>query len=141
MIGEHFAVRDRDGRWRYRRAQGTLPLPADFAQYLRGRHRQAVRTNVGHARAAGFTVSSCAVDDWAPGPDDTRAGQITSGPIERWMVLDPDGALVADSILSVDEEVALLHRLERRVLLEEIGYTKADGGRFHAGFSDVCCVE
>ena len=39
------------------------------------------------------------------------------------------------------EEVALLHRLERRVLLEEIGYTKADGGRFHAGFSDVCCVE
>jgi len=27
------------------------------------------------------------------------------------------------------------------MLLEEIGYTKADGGRFHASFSDVCCVE
>jgi hypothetical protein len=111
MIGEHLAVRNEEGRWRYRRAQGVLPLPAEFSQYLRGRHRQAVRTNVGHARDAGLTVSSCTIDNWVPGPDDTRSGQISAGPIERWMVLSPDGALVADSILSVDEEVALLHGL------------------------------
>jgi hypothetical protein len=111
MIGEHFAIRDRDGRWRYRQAQGVLQLPAEFSEYLRGRHRQAVRTNVGHARKAGLTVRSCPVVNWAPGPDDTRAGHITAGPIERWTVLDRDGEVVADSILSVDEEVALLHGL------------------------------
>ncbi len=111
MLGEHFAVRDQNGRWRYRHAQGVLSLPAEFPRYLQGRHRQAVRTNVSHARNAGLTVSHCVVDNWAPGPDDTRSGHITPGPIERWTVLDPSGAIVADSILSVDGDVALLHGL------------------------------
>ncbi|HWW68183.1 MAG TPA: hypothetical protein VNY83_09400 [Solirubrobacterales bacterium] len=110
MIGEHFAIRER-GRWRFRRAQGVLPLPAEFSQYLRGRHRQAVRTNVAHARNADLAITSSTIDNWAPGPDDSRAGHIAPGPIERWMVLDPDGGVVADSILSVDENVALLHGL------------------------------
>jgi hypothetical protein len=110
MIGEHFAIRDDSGRLRYRDAQGVLPLPADFATYMRGRSRQAVRTNVGHARRAGVTTMSFAVDGWAPGEDDSRAAHITPGPIERWMALAPDGVTpVADSILSVDGDVALLH--------------------------------
>jgi hypothetical protein len=110
MIEEHFAIRER-GTWRYRHAQGVLPLPADSSEYMRGRHRQAVRTNVGHARKAGLTVVSVAIDNWEPGLDDTRAGQIAPGPVERWMVFDATGLPVADSILSVDDQVALLHGL------------------------------
>jgi hypothetical protein len=110
MIAEHFDIRER-GDWRFRRAQGVLVLPADFADYLRGRHRQAVRTNVAHARRAGFTVLSYAVDNWVPGIGDTRRGHISPGPVERWMVIDDDGVVVADSILSIDAEVAFLQGL------------------------------
>ncbi len=109
-IEEHFGIRER-GRLRYRDAQGVLRLPADFSEYLRGRHRQAVRTNVGHARRSGLLVVSMAIDNWRPGTDDSRLAHITPGAVERWMVLDPDGEVVADSILSVDEHVALLHGL------------------------------
>lgn len=90
-------------------------LPAEPSQYMRGRHRQAVRTNVSHARNAALVVESCTIEDWAPGPDDSRAGHIAPGPIERWTVVDRDGVIVADSILSVDEEVALLHGLVSNV--------------------------
>jgi hypothetical protein len=110
MIKAHFAIREQ-GAWRYRDAQGVLPLPADFSEYMRGRRRQAVRTNVGHARKTGLTVVSVAIDNWAPGLDDTRAGHIAPGPVERWMVFDATGQAVADSILSVDDKVALLHGL------------------------------
>jgi hypothetical protein len=107
MIAQHFAIRDGAG-YRYRTAQGVLALPTDFADYMRGRHRQAVRTNIGHARRAGLTVQSTAVDGWAPGLDDTRRAAITPGPIERWAVFNTDGSFAAEAILSVDEEVALL---------------------------------
>lgn len=107
MIGEHFAIRG-DGRLRYRDAQGVLPLQADFSEYLRGRHRQAVRTNVGHARRADLRAEVEFVPDWAPGTDDSRLAYITPGPVERWNLLTAEGAIVAQAILSVDEEVALL---------------------------------
>jgi hypothetical protein len=110
MIAEHFAIRDAGG-FHYRTAQGVLDLPADFADYMRGRHRQALRTNVGHARREGYAAHSYAVDNWVPGLDDTRRAAISPGPIERWLLVGPDGAVVADSILSVDREVALLHGL------------------------------
>jgi hypothetical protein len=110
MIAQHFSIRE-EGRPRYRMAQGVLALPAEFADYLRGRSRQAERTNIGHARRAGQIAVSMAVDGWAPGLDDSRRSAITPGPVERWMVLDADGRIVADSIVSVDREVALLHGL------------------------------
>ncbi|MGN6258328.1 MAG: hypothetical protein ACTHN3_11355 [Solirubrobacterales bacterium] len=110
MIAQHFAIRER-GHWKFRRAQGVLTLPAEFSLYMRGRHRQAVRTNVRHARDAGFTVEFRRTEDWAPGTGDFRAAHITPGPVEEWVVLDREGAVVASSILSVDEEVALLHGL------------------------------
>jgi hypothetical protein len=110
MIREHFAIRQ-DGHHRYRRAQGVLTLPAEFPQYLRGRHRQAVRTNVGRAKKAGLTVFSFALDSWMPGADDSRLPHIAPGPVERWLVLDAEGQIVADSIVSIDEQVALLHGL------------------------------
>src|SRR5262249_12530620 len=110
MIAEHFAIQA-GSRFRYRSAQGVLALPDDFADYMRGRSRQALRTNVGHARRAGFTVLSYAVDNWVPGIGDARREAIGPGPIERWIVTDADGGYIADSILSVDHEVALLHGL------------------------------
>lgn len=110
MIAEHFAIRA-GSRFRYRTAQGVLTLPDDFADYKRGRHRQALRTNIGHARREGLAVHSYAVDNWLPGVGDTRRDAIGQGPIERWMVVAADGSPVADSILSVDREVALLHGL------------------------------
>lgn len=110
MIGQHFSVR-RDGDWMYRHAQGVLTLPADPSEYLRGRHRQAIRTNVGHARRAGVTVYSYAVDNWVPGVGDIRRDVIEPGPIERWLAIDADEVIIGDSILSVDEHVALLHGL------------------------------
>jgi hypothetical protein len=108
MIGQHFAIRA-DGRLRYRDAQAVLPLPADFSEYLRGRRRQAVRTNVGHARRAGLRAEVEYVPDWTPGKDDSRVAFITPGPVERWNLWSTEGAVVAQAILSVDEEVALLH--------------------------------
>jgi hypothetical protein len=112
MIREHFAIRE-GGRFRYRSAQAVLPLPTDFAQYMRGRSRQAVRTNVGHARRAGFYVTRTPDDDWEPGVGDSRRGLITPGPVERWKVPSLDGAVprLAEAILTVDDDVALLHGL------------------------------
>jgi hypothetical protein len=107
MIGQHFAIRS-DGRLRYRDAQGVLSLPADVSEYLRGRHRQAVRTNVGHARRAGLRADVEFVPDWTPGTDDSRLAFITPGPVERWNLFTAEGTIVAQAILSVDEEVALL---------------------------------
>ena len=110
MITQHLAIQD-DGRFRFRDAQGVLRLPDEFSDYIRGRHRQAVRTNIAHAHKANLHVTSCTISEWAPGPDDTRAAYISPGPIERWMVLDHAGAVVADSIITVDDDVALLHGL------------------------------
>jgi hypothetical protein len=114
MIGQHFTIRS-DGRLRYRDAQGVLRLPADFSEYLRGRHRQAVRTNVGHARRAGLRVESRQIDDWAPGDGDSRFGHIQPGPVEWWLAFDSDGSLVGEAILSVDEDASLLHGLTTTV--------------------------
>jgi hypothetical protein len=108
MIGQHFAIRD-EGRLRYRDAQGVLPLPAEFAEYMRGRHRQAVRTNLGHARRDGLWADFEFVPDWAPGTDDSRLAFISPGPVERWNLRTAEGTIVGQAILSVDEDVALLH--------------------------------
>ena len=115
MIEEHLAIRER-GRLRYRGPQGVLPLPVDFATYLRGRHRQAVRTNIGHARRAGLLVTRTTVRDWEPGLDDTRRGLLTPGPVEWWRVYarDTAGPPVAEAIVTVDDDVALLHGLGSR---------------------------
>lgn len=110
MIAEHLAIRW-DGHWKFRRAQAVLLLPAEFPQYLRGRHRQAVRTNVRRARDAGLTVEHHPVEEWEPGSDDFRVAHITPGPVERWNVIESDGRIVAQAILSVDGDVALLHGL------------------------------
>jgi hypothetical protein len=105
MIGQHFAIR-RDGRLRYRDAQGILRLPTlrvpARATSPGGAHERRPRAPGRPARRCGF------VPDWAPGTDDSRLAYITPGPVERWSLLTAEGTIVAQAILSVDEEVALL---------------------------------
>jgi hypothetical protein len=113
MIGEHLAIREH-ARPRYRHAQGVLPLPADYSDYLRGRRRQAIRTNLGHAHRAGLTVQMRTDPKWRPGAVDSRASHISPGPVEEWTVHNRDGEVVGASIVSVDDRVALLHRLVAR---------------------------
>lgn len=110
MIAEHLAIRE-GRRFRFREAQGVLALPETFAEYQRGRHRQAMRTNVRRARATGLTIPLPSIEQWGPPQGDIRFSWIRPGPIERWEVLDADGEMVGYSILTVDEHVALLHGL------------------------------
>jgi hypothetical protein len=132
MIGDHFAIRE-EGRYRYRSAQGFLPLPTDFSDYMRGRSRQAVRTNVRRAHEHGLSIVSDLVADWRPGPGDLRAPFITPGPVERWTAVGPKGHVAAQAILSVDEEVALLHGL--------VGYSAVTNARWllHAAIVERLC--
>ena len=112
LIAEHFAIRER-GRYRYRGAQGVLSLPTEFSDYMRGRSRQAVRTNVARARNAELRIETLIVEDWEPGEGDSRLAHLTPGPIEWWRAWHPDNTVgvVAEAILSVDDDVALLHGL------------------------------
>jgi hypothetical protein len=105
-IAEHLALR----RWgipRFRLAQGVLHLPSDFATYLRGRRRQAVRTNVRRARDLGIDCHSWTVPAW------TRPEQklTQAAPVEYWWATRPDGATVGEAWLTVDGECALLHAM------------------------------
>ena len=108
MIAEHFAIRE-GGAFRYRNAQGVLALPDDFADYMRGRHRQALRTNIGHARREGWTVTLLRGRQLVPRRRRQPPRGDHAGPDRAWLVVAPDGRCVADSILNVDRHVAMLH--------------------------------
>ena len=105
-IRRHLQLR----RWgipRFRLAQGVLHLPDDYATYLRGRQRQAVRTNVSRARDEGLRCVRIAVPQWTP-PEHGRA---PSAPVERWQAINRAGLVVGDAWVTVDDECALLHSL------------------------------
>ena len=108
MLGEHLALR-RLGVPRFRLAQGVLFLPADFSTYLRGRKRQAVRTNIRHAKEAGVRCERALVSHWTSPWADRKLTQ--PAPTEHWRALDCDGNLVGEAWLTVDIECALLHAL------------------------------
>jgi hypothetical protein len=109
--------------WDARRlvAISTLTLPGRFEEYLRGRSRQALRTNCSRARRAGITVAR--VDDAAR----IRAGVIDIfarrddayargwhlrraelGEGEFWFAVDAAGRTLAFAEVVVDETAALL---------------------------------
>ena len=105
-IAEHLSLR----RWgipRFRLAQGVLYLPSDFASYLAGRRRQAVRTNVRRARDAGIACHSRTLSAWRrPEQKLTR-----TAPVEHWWATSGDGATVGEAWLTVDDDCALLHSM------------------------------
>jgi hypothetical protein len=105
-IAEHLSL-TQWGIPRFRLAQGVLHLPADFSSYLRGRRRQAVRTNVHRARDLGIDCHSRTLLTWArPEEKVTR-----TAPVEHWWATGQDGATVGEAYLTVDDDCALLHSL------------------------------
>ncbi|MGH2833432.1 MAG: hypothetical protein ACRDK2_11730, partial [Solirubrobacteraceae bacterium] len=113
MIAEHLARR-RWGLPRFRLAQGVLYLPADFSAYVRGKRRQAVRTNIRRAREQGMRCEYATMPDWKPFEhpgDPGNRGLTQAAASERWRVTDRDGVCVCEALLTVDGEVALLHAL------------------------------
>jgi hypothetical protein len=105
-IAEHLSL-TRWGIPRFRLAQGVLYLPSDFATYLRGRRRQAVRTNVRRARDLGIDCHSTTVSEWTR-PDEKLD---RTAPVEHWRATSRSGATVGEAWLTVDDECALLHSL------------------------------
>jgi len=106
FIAEHLSLR----QWgipRFRLAQGVLHLPEHFEQYLRGRRRQAVRTNTRRARERGIKCEYAEVGAWKPWD---RPGA-SSTAAERWKATDSAGRVVAEAWLVVDHECALLYAL------------------------------
>jgi hypothetical protein len=110
-----------------RLAQGVLPLPSSLAEYLTGRHRQAVRTNVGHAREQGIRCGPVSevserlsirrawlrrrlADGEAPPAEDEWITDTGDG-AEWWVAADGHGEPLALSKLIIDSQCALLHGL------------------------------
>jgi hypothetical protein len=105
-IRRHLRMR-RWGMPRFRLAQGVLHLPGDYATYLRGRQRQAVRTNLSRARENGVRCVRIAVPRWTP----PEHGHAAGAPVERWQAINRAGLVVGDAWVTVDDECALLHSL------------------------------
>ena len=106
-------------------AQAVLVLPSDTAIYLRGRSRQALRTNLTKARSAGFTCQEVVGgeqqkgiangiyarrpddphDDWSQEPRLQHRG-------DRWFVCwESSMAPAALAVVAVDAEFAYLRLL------------------------------
>ncbi len=107
LISEHLAHARHFGVPRYQLAQGILEIPGDFATYTRGRHRQALRTNLHRAREAGYRCRFKEVQDWSATDGRLRS----TAQAEYWEAVDPAGATVAWAWLVVDADCALLYTL------------------------------
>jgi hypothetical protein len=105
----------------YRIAQGVLPIPGSLDEYLRGRSRQAVRTNIGHARALGIRcvplsdVSQRRAYAALVDPDLTdpwkREQLLTRPEACCWIALDAGERPVGLAVVSIDVEAAILWSL------------------------------
>ncbi len=105
-IRAHLQLR-RWGLPRFRLAQGILHLPSSYDAYLRGRRRQAVRTNIAKARAEGIKCTRTVVSGWIP-PDEADAPATLA---ERWQATNQAGIPVGEAWIVVDDSCALMHSL------------------------------
>jgi hypothetical protein len=102
-----------------RLAQGVLVLPEEKGRYLRGRSRQAVRTNIRKAREAGIVCRSLSdIGDRRATSVSLRPGASESTderyalPGDQWhAAFAPGGAPLAIAQMTVDRECALLQTL------------------------------
>jgi len=105
--------------WRRSASHACLPLPSDTESYLRGRHRQAVRTNLHRADKIRLTCRPVPTN-W----DITRHA-LQSGPfaglmkeldqieqpdsaVKSWAVFDSGGRVLGRAVVLVDERTAVL---------------------------------
>jgi hypothetical protein len=108
--GQRIRAHLRLRRWglpRFRLAQGVLHLPEDYASYLRGRRRQALRTNVARARARSVECTHTIVCDGLSNGHSCDQ----PAPVERWQATNRAGSLVGEAWLTVDAECALMHSM------------------------------
>jgi len=105
--------------WRKAASHACLPLPVDADSYLRGRHRQAVRTNLHRADKIQLTCRAIPTD-WEVTREALRTGTFASlvGEIEQleqpdaavksWAVFDDGGRVLGRAVVLVDERTAVL---------------------------------
>jgi len=106
---------------KHRVAQGVLVVPGSREAYLRGHHRQAVRTNLHRAQDARlscgqltrFAEREAVVDLIDPGLTDSWERKLLIGRPESewWAVFDAEGQTIGLAVVSVDSEVALIWSL------------------------------
>ena len=116
------------GHWfgpRRRLAWAVLDLPAAEEHYLVGRPRQALRTNLRHARALGVTSSRVTYDTWfegvsavlrarddKPGPEQDRPGP--GQQVAYYVARDARGAALAFAGAALFGQFAVLFALVSR---------------------------
>ncbi len=105
----------------HRIAQGLLIVPSSSEVYLRGHHRQAVRTNLHRARDEGLTCAHLArfaereavVNRLAPRPDSLERKLLIGRPESAWWaVFDAEGRPIGLAMVSIDSEVAVIWSLK-----------------------------
>jgi hypothetical protein len=101
-------------------AQGVLALGPEPVQYLRGRRRQALRTNLSHAAAAGVR---CVAVDGATATAGAVAELAAAGLIDNpevllertadtWtLAINRDGRVLGGALVSVDRDWAMVNIL------------------------------
>lgn len=110
------------GIYHRRVAQGVLSIPPHPGDYLRGRSRQAVRTNLHRAARAGLQAREIRrtaerrkiVEVWARDASGAEywAPKLLARAGDRfWTATDGDGRLVGLLAATVDEDWAMLHAL------------------------------
>ncbi len=123
-IGAHLR-RTRWGIPQNRLAQGVLVIPPTQGEYLRGRSRQAVRTNIRHAEGLGLTCRRLTslserryVADYmvANRPQSEEQAEAYRRHLDHrdsqcWTVGVPDHAPAGLAVLTVDTQVAMLWSL------------------------------
>jgi hypothetical protein len=105
--------------WRKAASHACLPLPTTPETYLRGRHRQALRTNLHRADRIHLTSQSVETD-WDATRKALRAGPFASlvtkvdamdeiaGFIKSWAVFDSEHRPLGWAVALVDEKSAML---------------------------------
>jgi hypothetical protein len=105
--------------WRKAASHACLPLPSDADSYLRGRHRQAVRTNLHRADKIRLT-SRPIPTDWGVTREALRTGTFASlleevehleqpdAAVKSWAVFDSDDRVLGRAVALVDERTAVL---------------------------------
>jgi hypothetical protein len=105
--------------WRKAASHACLPLPSDADTYLRGRHRQAVRTNLHRADKIALTCRPVP-NDWGETRQALRRGTFASlvdeielieqpdSAVKSWAVFDSGGQVLGRAVVLVDERTAVL---------------------------------
>jgi hypothetical protein len=105
--------------WRKAASHACLPLPSDADSYLRGRHRQAVRTNLHRADKIRLTCRPVP-NDWEVTGQVLRSGTFAGlyeeleqleqpdAVVKSWAVFDSGGGVLGRAVALVDERTAVL---------------------------------